>query len=526
MNIKYYIKIYSYDKYRSHFGSSVRSHFGSSIRSHLCEIFMDSKKYTINLCNLFINVKNKLHNNSIIVDFNKIPIITVKYDLTIEINYIYEKYIFTNFFVNHKNKKYSYFIYCLIINLYTNTNYKIYGDLIFALFNNDNIENIDLFYDHFYDIYKIDEIINKKILINLVNKYNLFSYKDNNKYNYIFSQDEYNNNIILIIYILLKLIYNDKNIKCDIYCINKKYNYKIKFNNFTINLKKNDNKFNFLEHMLYINKINNILVFNIFKTFNFNIKLILSKILPSFKKSDLIFNLISKFIGIDYMCILECIYYIVNHKLRLCHDNCVNISSVKYINNEDYKKIFKCNKILNHEISKFKNKKYKIFFSNICKKNNCICYINELYKLYKLKNTHYANDKLLEKNIPIQFYYEHPKFNIFVETYFGYTYLEYSNNTTNINYDYIEMQINHNTDMYIDDECHNNNYENYFKNTKMQIIDEWNDYDYDYYKKYFKNTNIYISDNWIDDNENYKYNKYLNKKLKKHKYLKNYNDYY
>ena len=211
MNIKYYIKIYLYNKYRSH--------FGSSIPSHLCKIFMDSKKYTINLCNLFINVKNKLHNNSIIIDFNKIPIITIKYDLTIEINYIYEEYIFTNFFVNHKNKKYSYFIYCLIINLYTNTNYKIYGDLIFALFNNDNIENTDLFYDHFYDIYKIDEIINKKILINLVNKYNLFSYKDNNKYNYIFSQDENNNNIILIIYILLKLIYNDKNIKCDIYIL-------------------------------------------------------------------------------------------------------------------------------------------------------------------------------------------------------------------------------------------------------------------------------------------------------------------
>ena len=480
---------------------------------------MDSKKYTINLCNLFFKLINKLHNNSIIVDFNRIPIITIKYDLIIEINYIYDKYIFTDFFKNYKNKKYSYFIYCLIINLYTNTNYKIYGDLIFALFNNDNIENIDLLYDHFYDIYKIDEIINKKILINLINKYKLFSNTD--KYNYFFSQDENNNNIILIIYILLKLIYNDKNIKCDIYCINRKYNYKVKFNNFTINLKKNDNKFNFLENMLYINKINNILVFNIFKTFNFNIKLILSKILSSFKnKSNLIFNLISEFIGIEYMCILDCIYYIVNYKLRLCHDNCFNILSV--INNEDYKKIFKGNKLLNHEIPKFKNKNYKIFFSNICKKNNCICYINELYKLYELKNSHSINKKLLEKNIPIQLYYELPKFNIFVETYFGYTYLEYSN--YNVNYDDIEMYSDDDYETYFKNtKKHIDDYENYFKNTKKHIDD------YDYYKKYLKNKDIYISDNWIDDNENYKYNKYLSKKSYKNKKtnynIKNYNDY-
>ena len=63
-----------------------------------------------------------------------------------------------------------------------------------------------------------------------------------------------------------------------------------------------------------------------------------------------------------------------------------------------------------NRIPKFQDKNYKIIINKICNKDNCLCYINELHEIYKLKYEHLNNLDFTKNNIPLQLYYKKPSF--------------------------------------------------------------------------------------------------------------------
>ena len=334
-----------------------------NIHNNFFETFTSSLDLLINP-SMYINI----------IDFNKIPIINIDSNTNIYIKYSKNNYIFTKYFNNMKDKKHGYFLYSLIINLHISS-YTLYGGQIRKFFSNEEITDLD-FCGHCGYLQDLSRMCEND------------DYNTNIQYiHYIIKKIINNNNIYAIIYILYKIIYI-KPIKCNYinsyYDINKILNYRLSFDNLKIDINyKNVNKINydFYENMLYID---NNLEISSAKEYEYNKKLILSLISLFIPNNDLIstpgilINIL-EMLGDNFLCVLESIYHITKHKLRLSHDNCFHTNDSNYI----LKKLKYIDKIIYYRIPKFINMNYEIIYINKCSNNNCISFISEIVSIYK-----------------------------------------------------------------------------------------------------------------------------------------------
>ena len=337
-------------------------------------------------------------NKPINIDFDRIPIINYNNN-EINITYDYKNYIFTEYFKNLKNTRFSYFVYSLIVNL-SMEDYKSYGGIIRYFINNtEEMNDLDFsYYRNKNDIHTFD-FRNFCSRLSLYNKPNLLNILGETHY--------YNkNNIDFIINILHNIIFN-YNIKSEslimyefdlffdktnIRLIYDKLNIDVTINKDYYNERK-ENKYDFYENMLYLdyikcpNPANNFFVIKSYKEYDYNEQLVFILISSFISNKEICNNynllqIILEMIGNNYACVLEALYYISKKKLRLTHDNCfdgttrINLSKNKIINN------FNIDKIIYYRIPKFQKKNYKIIYDNKCSKYNCICYITELKKKY------------------------------------------------------------------------------------------------------------------------------------------------
>jgi len=366
-------------------------------------------KLFLQLDHLYINHYFLFEDPSIQINFDKIPIIKVQeisyQKFRISIDYENFQSPIKEYFMKGADKKLNLFLYSLIINM-SKISCFLYGGMIRRIFSNEpSSDNYDLdFCCGFDNIF--DNLENYDVkAINFLLRHDI-----NDRNSIIFELDSYslhymlvtkkfftNRNIFLIVSILYKLIFNEQinNFYLEKCCISNKY-YTLYFNDFKLDINfkvLNNCNYDFIENMLYLDK--NITIQSA-KQYNYK-KVLLIRLVGLLLSSEKlrpfnnILNIIFEMIGTNYLCALESIYYIINKKLRLTHDNCFEYKkTINYYNPPPSKMSLVTKNLINqnqklifYRIPKFFDY-FTIIYCTNCTKNNCICkFLKNMYLIYK-----------------------------------------------------------------------------------------------------------------------------------------------
>jgi hypothetical protein len=364
----------------------------------------DNNNYNLNELNSYLNKINinkyKLEN----IDVNKIPIIIVDEYKKIKIKFVNPKYSPISEFFKVKNTKHYYLLYSIIVNL-CYKNICLFGGALRSILANEQINDLDFknMSNNYIDIYEIHIII--YILNKLIYKKNINNeYINNNKNLYKFIY-EHNIKIDIIDYDITNYDFYENSLYLD---------NKLQINTFS-NYNPNNNLILYLIKILIINNNNeyNNMLFNIINDINIKIEeyCLLLKLYLQIINNNYIINNILEMLGIKYLCFLEIAYYINKKSLRLshiyCNYYCNPTNHILYIEDNIFLTT-NISKMVYVRIPKFRQRNYKIIYSNCCHEN---C----LYMFIKLIDYYRRNKYMVKFYSFLEVYYNNSKENIFIK---------------------------------------------------------------------------------------------------------------